>query len=148
MHRMSMISYFVDGRMSRWDYGIDSVRTCLQDTDTFIALLDRVKTTGVEHSIEENMALIDSKIQYLNEVRAETAASRRLDESSNGQMEEVASSSRLPRRNCTGLSVACDENGSLFPPALSFITRFQRVWESFWNRCWRPWMACWRTACT
>ncbi|OZC05765.1 hypothetical protein X798_07260, partial [Onchocerca flexuosa] len=44
----------------------------VEDTDTFMALLDRVPATKVKHSLEENLALIDSRIQYLEELKAET----------------------------------------------------------------------------
>lgn len=40
-----------------------------------MALLDRVPTSKVKHSLEENLALIDSRIQYLEELKAETKPS-------------------------------------------------------------------------
>uniref|UniRef100_A0A915Q0L8 FHF complex subunit HOOK-interacting protein C-terminal domain-containing protein n=1 Tax=Setaria digitata TaxID=48799 RepID=A0A915Q0L8_9BILA len=43
----------------------------VEDMDTFMALLDRVPATKVKHSLEENLALIDSRIQYLEELKAE-----------------------------------------------------------------------------
>lgn len=36
-----------------------------------MALLDRVPASKVKHSLEENLALIDSRIQYLEELKAE-----------------------------------------------------------------------------
>uniref|UniRef100_A0AAF5PSA1 FHF complex subunit HOOK-interacting protein C-terminal domain-containing protein n=2 Tax=Wuchereria bancrofti TaxID=6293 RepID=A0AAF5PSA1_WUCBA len=43
----------------------------IEDTDTFMALMDRVPASKIKHSLEENMALIDSRIQYLEELKAE-----------------------------------------------------------------------------
>ncbi|EFO24916.2 hypothetical protein LOAG_03568 [Loa loa] len=48
----------------------------IEDMDTFMALMDRVPASKVKHSLEENLALIDSRIQYLEELKAETKSSR------------------------------------------------------------------------
>lgn len=36
-----------------------------------MALMDRVPASKIKHSLEENLALIDSRIQYLDELKAE-----------------------------------------------------------------------------
>lgn len=56
-------------------YNSKDNQSSIQDTDTFMALLDRVPASKVRHSLEENLALIDSRIQYLEELKAETKPS-------------------------------------------------------------------------
>lgn len=41
-----------------------------------MTLLDRVPASKTKHSLEENLALIDSRIQYLDELRAENTATK------------------------------------------------------------------------
>ncbi|VDN32790.1 unnamed protein product [Gongylonema pulchrum] len=52
----------------------------IQDVETFMALLDRVPPTKVKHSLEENLALIDSRIQYLDELKAENKPAEAQDD--------------------------------------------------------------------
>lgn len=45
----------------------------VEDLETFMGLLERVPSSKGKHSLEENLALIDSRIQYLDELKAENA---------------------------------------------------------------------------
>lgn len=45
----------------------------VQDLDTFVGLLGHVPSSKTKHSLEENLALVDSRIQYLNELKAESS---------------------------------------------------------------------------
>lgn len=77
-----------------------------------MALLDRVPNTRVKHSLEENLALIDSRIQYLDELKAENkrakveAHDESKDEPNNNNDDEFLAP--------LGQPIECFENRGIF----------------------------------
>lgn len=76
-----------------------------------MALLDRVPATKVKHSLEENLALIDSRIQYLEELKAETIPPESENDNSKGDTKNNDDNEYLAP---LGQPIECFENRGSF----------------------------------
>ncbi|CAG9540715.1 unnamed protein product [Cercopithifilaria johnstoni] len=83
----------------------------VKDMDTFMALMDRVPTSKVKHSLEENLALIDSRIQYLEELKAETKPS----ESENDEFKNDTNNNDDEYLAPLGQPIECFDNQGVGP---------------------------------
>ncbi|MFH4984591.1 hypothetical protein AB6A40_011300 [Gnathostoma spinigerum] len=85
----------------------------VEDMETFMALLERVPTsTRTSHSLEENVALIDSRIQYLNELKAEREENISMEKPPDlGVNEEI----KTEKSVVIGIPIQCSEHQGVGP---------------------------------
>uniref|UniRef100_A0A0R3RYK7 DUF5917 domain-containing protein n=1 Tax=Elaeophora elaphi TaxID=1147741 RepID=A0A0R3RYK7_9BILA len=99
----------------------------VEDMDTFMALMDRVPTSKVKHSLEENLALIDSRIQYLEELKAENKQSKSEgDELKNDTNNNNDDEYLVP----LGQPIECSENQGVGPFLESILRSLENMLDN------------------
>ncbi|MCP9258932.1 POPLD domain protein [Dirofilaria immitis] len=98
----------------------------IEDTETFMALMDRVPATKVKHSLEENLALIDSRIQYLDELKAEIKSS----ELENDEFENDTNNNDDEYHAPLGQPIECFENRGVGPFLESILRSFENMLDN------------------
>uniref|UniRef100_A0A183V0S7 DUF5917 domain-containing protein n=2 Tax=Toxocara canis TaxID=6265 RepID=A0A183V0S7_TOXCA len=97
----------------------------VQDMDTFMGLLEHVPSSKSKHSLEENLALIDSRIQYLNELKAESS-DQEPSASETTPREGIDDSNKQAMTLPIGRPIICPENQGVGP----FLESLLRALES------------------
>ncbi|VDN04149.1 unnamed protein product [Thelazia callipaeda] len=98
----------------------------VEDVNTFMALLDRVPPTKVKHSLEENLALIDSRIQYLEELKAENKLLKEVN--TNSEAEDERNNNK--NEECLaplGYPIECLENQGVGPFLESLLRSLENI---------------------
>ncbi|VBB26324.1 unnamed protein product [Acanthocheilonema viteae] len=99
----------------------------IEDMETFMALMDRVPASRIKHSLEENLALIDSRIQYLEELKAET---KPLESESDGFKNDTNNNNDDDYPVPLGQPIECFDNQGVGPFLESILRSLENMLDN------------------
>ncbi|VDK52185.1 unnamed protein product [Anisakis simplex] len=99
----------------------------VEDMETFMALLERVPSSKTKHSLEENAALIDSRIQYLDELSAESNEMKQEANENETPTTVIGESYPSPQNLPAGHPIICPENQGVGPFLESLLRALENM---------------------